>query len=168
MKTKPILTVILLLFVVGSVAYMITQERQAPEPSASPGLSQAPSGDPPAADATAPARQIFVYYFHGDVRCPTCHKLENYARQAVQSGFSEEMQSGLIVWKEVNVDRAENAHFIGDYQLVTKAVILSEVAEGREIRWKNLDQIWNLVGDQEAYIKYIQTHLQTFLEEASS
>jgi hypothetical protein len=162
MKPKHLITVILLLFVVGSVAYMIAQERKASSTPAGPAAA------PPSTETAPSGRQIIVYYFHGDVRCPTCHKLETFARQAVQTGFAEEMKAGLVVWKAVNVDRPENAHFVADYKLVTKAVILSEIIDGKETGWKNLDRIWDLVGDEPAYLEYIRTNLQNFLEKESS
>lgn len=164
MKTKHLVTLVLLLFVVGSVAYMIAQERKTASAPAEPAVTESL----PQAQAPPPARQVIVYYFHGDVRCPTCHKLETYAQQAVRTGFAEEMEAGLVVWKAVNVDRPENAHFVTDYKLVTKSVILSEVLNGKETGWKNLDRIWELVGNQEAYLEYIRTHVKTFLEKESS
>lgn len=164
MKIKHVVTAVLLLFVVGSVAYMMIQERKAAAVPTQPAVPQTVLKS----QAAAPARQVIVYYFHGDVRCQTCHKLETYARQAVQAGFAEEIKVGLVVWKAVNVDRPENAHFVTDYKLVTKSVIVSEVLNGKETGWKNLDRIWELVGNQEAYLEYIRTHVKTFLEKESS
>ena len=109
-----------------------------------------------------------VYYFHGDVRCPTCHKLESYAQEAVETTFAEELGAGLVQWKPVNVDRPENAHFVKDYQLVTKSVILSEVIDGRETDWKNLDKIWDLVGSKDVYLDYIRENVKIFLEQDRS
>ncbi len=40
-------------------------------------------------DAGAMADGIFAIYFHGNVRCATCKKIESYADEAVQTGFPE-------------------------------------------------------------------------------
>ena len=155
MNIKKIFTVVLLLFVAGSVGYMIVNEKKTEtvaseehiEPSS---ITKTESGD------DQQDNQLIVYYFHGDQRCPTCHKLETYAKEALGAYFADEIASEKIVWKVVNVDRTENSHFIQDYKLVTKSVVLSEVADGKEIWWKNLDQIWQKVRDKDGYLQYIR------------
>jgi hypothetical protein len=182
MKIKQILTVLLTLFVVGSLAYMISGEQKT-EPSYNPdeqtdvtqGQLVAPEEpsvsqqDEP--DSTVSAAiddpkkiQLVVYYFHGDIRCPTCHKLETYAKEALDTYFADEIASKEIAWKVVNVDKSENSHFIQDYKLITKSVVLSKVVEGKEINWKNLDQIWQRVGNKESYLQYICDSIRNFLE----
>ncbi|MHC4076762.1 MAG: nitrophenyl compound nitroreductase subunit ArsF family protein, partial [Planctomycetota bacterium] len=112
--------------------------------------------------------QLIVYYFHGDQRCATCHKLETYAKEALDTYFADKIASKKIVWKVVNVDRTENSHFIQDYKLVTKSVVLSEVAHGKEVGWKNLDQIWQKVGNKESYLQYVCDSIWNFLENTDS
>ena len=186
MKIKRILTTVLLVFVVGSLAYMIVREQKT-ESSYNPdvptnvmqGQSVTPEEpsvsqqDEPDSPTTAPTNdhkkiQLIVYYFHGDMRCPTCHKLETYAKEALDSYFADEIASKKVVWKVVNVDRAENSHFIQDYKLVTKSVVLSEVAGGKEVGWKNLDQIWQRVRNKDSYLQYIRESILKSLEGKDS
>lgn len=189
MNIKKLFTVVLLLFVAGSVGYMIVNEKKlatlAPEERIEP-----------ASDNTAPKHeggeantepimpssitktqlikgveqdnQLIVYYFHGDQRCPTCHKLETYAKEALDAYFADEIASKKIVWKAVNVDRTENSHFIKDYKLVTKSVVLSEVTNGKEVGWKNLDQIWQKVRDKDSYLQYIHDSILKNLKDTNS
>lgn len=110
--------------------------------------------------ADTPASKIIVYYFHGTRRCPTCKKLEAYSQEAVQTGFADELKSGTIEWQVVNIEESPNEHFEKDYQLYTKSVILSRVENGKETAWKNLDKIWELVGDKEAFVKYVQDEVR--------
>lgn len=155
MKAKKIVTILLLIFVAGSVAYMVMKE-----------VTAKPAKE--SAEQSAPAKQdtkLIVYYFHGDVRCATCHKLETYAKEAMDSFFPDALASGKIIWEATNIDRPENRHFIDDYQLVTKSVILSSLNNGKEAKWKNLDQIWQKVGNKESYMQYIREGIESFLEE---
>jgi hypothetical protein len=108
---------------------------------------------------------VFASYFHGDVRCPTCIKLQSYSSEAILTGFEKEVKDSLVVFREVNWDREENAHFVDDYQLFTKALILSRVRDGKEIAWTNLDSIWQYVGDKDKYVKYVQTHARAFVDK---
>jgi hypothetical protein len=107
---------------------------------------------------------VYASYFHGDQRCPTCMKLEAYSSEAIQSGFEKEVKGSLLVFRTVNWDREENAHYLDDYQLYTKALILSRMRDGKEIAWTNLDSIWQLVDNKGKFIKYVQTHTRAFVE----
>ncbi len=171
MKLKQILAIVLLVFVVASLAYMVGKEQKSDSvsgvdanSSASVEESRRSSTNKQDADAHKDI-QLVVYYFHGDMRCPTCHRLESYAKEALETYFAEELSSNDIVWQVVNVDKPENRHFIQDYKLVTKSVVISETVNGREIKWKNLEQIWQLVRNKESYLNYIRESISTFLRE---
>ena len=186
MKPKRILAVVLLVFVVASLAYMVGKEQKSDSISgenvnhptsavknhdvtvSTKGVSLQESRSYSTNKQDADAQrdtQLVVYYFRGDMRCPTCHKLESYAKEALDTYFAEELSSNDIVWQAVNVDKPENHHFIQDYKLVTKSVVISETVNDREIRWKNLERIWQLVGNRESYLNYIRESISTFLEE---
>jgi hypothetical protein len=111
-----------------------------------------------AADTLAP--KIIAYYFHGIRRCPTCLKLEAYSQEAIQTGFAEELKSGEMEWHVINIEESPNEHYEKDYQLYTKSVILSRVENGKETTWKNLEKIWELVGDKGAFVKYVQDEVR--------
>jgi len=116
----------------------------------------------PATPIVAPmASKAIVYYFHTTYRCATCNKLEAYARDAVEKGFAEEMKRGEIAFASVNVEDKGNEHFIEDYQLKTKSLVL--VAPGRKNRWKNLEKIWDKVAVKDDYVHYVQEETKTFL-----
>lgn len=119
-----------------------------------------------AADAQTPTLTVTAYYFHGNFRCPTCHKLEEYAKDAIESNFQSELASGKLSFQVVNVENKGNEHFVNDYQLYTKAVVLSLTKDGKEIRSRNLDRIWQLVRNKEQYENYVRDEVAAFLKEA--
>jgi len=106
---------------------------------------------------------IIVYYFHGTQRCVTCRKLEAYTEEAIANGFAEALADSTMLWRPVNFDLKDNDHYIADYKLFTKSVILSRVKGGKEAAWKNLDKIWQLVGDKDEYLAYVQRETQAFI-----
>ena len=79
--------------------------------------------------------------------------------------FPGEINSGRIQWKVLDVQLPENKHFIKDYSLYTKSVVVSHIRAGKELRWKNLDQIWMKVRDKNAYLTYIKQEIDTFLKD---
>ena len=185
MKIRIIATAVLLAFVAASVAFIIVKESRRETPSnkeetqSAVGAAQVPAatGDRGAGAAQPPAaideragkgqavqNGIIAYYFHGTRRCPTCRKLEAYSREAIETGFAEEMKDGKLVWRVVNVEDPGNEHYVRDYGLSTKSVILVAVNDGKEERWKNLSRIWELVGDKTAFITYVQGELEDFEE----
>jgi hypothetical protein len=126
-------------------------------------LAVAHAADQPSATPARPARQIVATYFHGDVRCATCKKLEADARAAIEQAFAGELADGRLVLRAVNVDRPENQHFNEDYKLVTRSLVLTEEVGGKVVRWQNLDKIWQLVRDEAAYRDYVVGAVRAYL-----
>lgn len=106
---------------------------------------------------------VTVYYFHGDRRCQSCIKIEKYTEEAVKNFFTERMESGELVYSVINTDKEENKHYIDDYQLYTKSVILSLTRDGKEVRHKNLTKVWQYLRDREKFIDYIREETEEFL-----
>jgi len=105
-----------------------------------------------------------VYYFHNEFRCRTCLALESEAEFAVRDEFAAELESGVIAWRTVNLQNPENEHFAAHYQLDGPSLVLVEWGEDAEVRWKNLDRIWELIGEPKKYHQYVQTELGAYLE----
>lgn len=109
---------------------------------------------------------VKAYYFHGTFRCPTCNKMEQYAAEVIQNDFKDALASGKLEFRSVNVESKENEHYVKDYQLYTKALILSLQKDGKEVRSKNLDKIWQYVRNKEQYQNYVRDEVVAFLKEA--
>jgi hypothetical protein len=134
--------------------------------SASPspdGQKAATSSDTTTPDVSAQTKLI-VFYFHGHQRCPTCYKLENYAKSEVEIAFADAIKKGEVEWKTVNIEKPGNEHYNNDYKLYTKSVIVSMIKDGKESSWKNLDQIWQLVHDESTYREYIRKEVKACLK----
>ena len=109
--------------------------------------------------------RIIVYYFYGKPRCISCKKIEAYTQEAVNGNFSEELKNNSLELKMVDLDKAENKHFYKDYKLYTKAVVLSKIKEGKEIKSKNLDKIWTKLKNKEKFKQYIIEEINKFMEK---
>lgn len=110
-----------------------------------------------------PPDAIHVYYFHRTLRCPSCERIEAWSKAAVETSFPVELESGQVVWHSLNLDEPEFAHFDGDYDLNTQSVVVSEWKNGREARWKNLEEVWELLDDQSGFQQYIEAEVRGFL-----
>ncbi len=169
MKTKAIVTAILLAFVAASVIYLVVKETGG-SPAASgqsASVSVPQSGETGASEISQTARggpKLVAYYFHGNMRCVTCRTIEAYATEAVETGFPEALKDGRLEFRVVNIEEPGNEHLIQDYQLTTRSVVLVQFADGKQEQWKNLQRVWQLVRDKEAFLKYVQDETRSYLE----
>jgi len=65
----------------------------------------------------------------------------------------------------INIEEKGNEHFAQDYQLYTKSVVLSFVKGGKEVKFKNLEQVWQLLRDKDKFYNYIKSETQSFLDD---
>ena len=123
------------------------------------------AGWPVRAEDAAPADRavkLIAYYFHGTFRCATCMKLESYTKEAIEESFKDELKNGRIAWSAVNTDEGDNGHFVKDFKLETKSVVLVAMQGDKQLRWKNLDKIWDLVSTKDDFKKYIRKEVSQF------
>jgi len=180
---KKLVTGLLLVFVLVSLGYFVYSELGAKDKESSSPVSgtgggtesqaaNAPDqGDslphPPLASSPALEKQskVIAYYFHTTYRCPTCINIEAYAREAIEKGFPDALRDGKLEFRSVNVEEQGNRHFIQDYQLYSKSLVLVKLVEGKQLKWQNQTRVWELVRDKNSFIKYVQDATRSFLED---
>ncbi len=111
--------------------------------------------------------KIIAYYFHGSFRCSTCNAMEQYSREAIGNNFKVALDSGGLEFKSVNVEERANEHFVEDYKLFTKALILSQIKGGKEVRSKNLDKIWEYARNKKKFMDYVTAEVDAFMKDAA-
>jgi hypothetical protein len=109
------------------------------------------------------AKKVAVYYFHNTIRCATCLRMEDYAKWAIHAGFSDELKSGCIEWRVVNMQLPENRHFVENFQLRLSSLVIIRFKEGKQAEWRNLEKIWDHVGDLTDFVEYVQKNVKVFL-----
>ncbi len=128
--------------------------------------NRAASAAPPAVAAAAGSQpKVVAYYFHVTIRCVTCRTIESYAREAIEKGFAKEMKNGVVEWRPVNVQLPQNRHFVSDYHLYTRSLVLSRVRDGKQLEWRNLEKVWELVSKKADFFRYVQANVKECLGE---
>lgn len=173
MKAKSLFTVAMLAFVTIAVGFLVVKEIRTPEGIASPlgRGSKADSGSngaPPIPDASSTEgnRKVVAYYFHGRVRCVSCVKIESLSGKAIRERFPEELRTGRLAFREVNVEEPGNRHFIDDYRLTSQSLVIVEYRDGRQVRWKNFEKVWILLGSEKEFLPYVQEGVSSYLKGA--
>jgi len=169
MKLKSAATVALLVICVASI-YLIfldgNQRNLSAEQSVQSKSSQdaTPAEDRAITQDKTASDHIIAYYFHTARRCTTCRTIEAYTKQALEEKFEDALKSGNLEWRVLDVSIPENKHFVDDYQLVSQSVVLSAVQDGKQTRWKNLNKVWQLVRNKDAFFSYIQNETADFMK----
>ena len=172
MKTKTIIAIALLVFVFTSIAYLIAKELRALAqsgsartcpPAATKGVGPCCEEVVFAKPPTKSSQKVVVYYFHNNFRCAKCRKFESYSDEVLRSAFSDALNDGSLEWKIINIDEPMNKHFVSDYQLLTKSIVVAKMQDGKQTEWKNLNKIWELVGNKAVFVKYIQDEVNAYL-----
>ena len=109
------------------------------------------------------AKKVAVYYFHNTIRCATCMRIEEYAEFAILAGFSKELKSGAIEWRVVNMQTPENRHFAEEFKLSMSSLVIVRFKNGKQVEWRNLEEIWEYVGDLTDFMKYVQKNIKALL-----
>ena len=140
------------------------------------GASAPHAGTPPKAATPAPAKEaptivvpssqphrVIAYYFHTTYRCTSCRAIEANSREAIERAFADELKDGRLVWKVVNVEVKGNEHFVKDYDLYTKSLVLVNEARGKPTQWKNLEKVWQLLQDKDKFMRYVEDETRAYL-----
>jgi hypothetical protein len=122
------------------------------------------SSVPVAVDRLAESTQVIAYYFHGTVRCETCLKIEKQARELVNTRFAAEVASQRLLFKAVNYEERENAHFLKDYSLSSPSLVLVRQKDGKDQQRKLLGQAWDFVQFPPILDQYIAEETSEFLQ----
>lgn len=154
MNPKVILKDALLLFVGACIGGLLVQGR--------PSEKGAP--DTPSDTGATSGTQIVVTYFHGDKRCATCNRLERETKQALDEAFAQELSAGDLVWRVANRQSPENAALAQAFNLLTNAVVVEQVHDGKRTAWKNLEAVWDFLAEEEAFDAYVQSEVKAYLE----
>lgn len=107
--------------------------------------------------------RFIATYFLTNVRCPSCLTIERLTAETIQGEFADMLDSGLLQWRTINIDGEGNFHYVKDYKLYTKSVIISENVGGREVRWRNLSRVWELLTSEAEFRSYLREEIQAFM-----
>jgi hypothetical protein len=113
--------------------------------------------------APIPDNRVVVYQFHRRFRCEACHTLEATIRETFNTHFPEEIEAGRLVFEVVDLDADGNGHYAEDFDFFYNTVIVVDVEQGQETRFKNLEEVWSLVDNKQKAMEFIRSHVAEYL-----
>lgn len=153
MKSKTLVSGLLLGFVAVSLFFALRKIGPTAEPSADQTVAQESTSPQTSVDLTAKLAeaQFSAVYFHAPHRCPTCRKIESFTHESLAA----EIESGKVAWQTADYTADANASLVDRFDVFTSTVVLVEVQAGEITRWKNLENVWNYTSDQADFTAYI-------------
>ena len=52
------------------------------------------------------------------------------------------------------------------YQLTSQSLVIVDYRDGRQVRWKNLEKVWTLLGSGKEFLPYVQEGVSSYLKGA--
>ena len=109
--------------------------------------------------------KIDIIYFHATIRCHTCLTIEDFIKKSVWMSFEKDLKDSMITFKSLDFLQPENEHYQEKYGFDTQTLIISKRVNGKEIKWKNLDKIWDYANDFEKFKDYIIKEINLFQKD---
>ena len=146
-KIKPVLTVILLVFVGVTLIVQIAGEFRSVRPI------RLPDG-------------LNVICTHATMRCPTCLMMAKLTREMLNESFKDAVDSGKIIFAEIDYEHPETSEFCEEYQVATASVVLVHVENGKTIAGVNLaDEMWKHVTNPPIFKKVLKEQIESLRGE---
>jgi hypothetical protein len=132
------------------------QERQSEAASASSELSRQHKGNPAAST-------VMIYYFHRTVRCFTCRSIEANVAQVISDNFHQQIADGRLTWKPFNLDDLGGEKFEKEFDIAGNTLVVAEVVNDSHVRYKRLEEVWQLLGDSEEFSEYVTDEIKEYM-----
>ena len=123
------------------------------------------STSPPSSDTSSGlADRVEVVYFHRAHRCSGCLYAEDRIRYTVETYFGDELASGQVVLKVLNVGDNENAAIVEKYNAYRSSLFINMVTGGTD-HIEEVEGIWLVLGDDEAFVEVVKGEIEKSLNE---
>ena len=73
---------------------------------------------------TGPDADIEVIYFYGKQRCSSCVAMEKYAKEAIDSMFSEKVKDGVIAFKTIDITTPEGEKVADLFEVTSSSLFI--------------------------------------------
>ncbi len=153
MKYILIFGLILLVALMGCTKTPIESDNNSP-------TSLAPQGDlnTTIKQALLLVNKVEVIHFHGTSQCYSCKTVGEYAKETINTYFSEELKSGKITFSQLNYELKENQELVNKYGVTGSSLWIGVYSLERFNKEINND-VWYKIGDKTEYSQYFSALL---------
>ncbi|OGI35668.1 MAG: hypothetical protein A2283_11750 [Lentisphaerae bacterium RIFOXYA12_FULL_48_11] len=150
-----------LFFAIALVYISVSPGKKTGSSNANTGVQESSSKEVEA-EKTKPAEKIQIFIFHATQRCVTCVNIGKYAQKTVEQKFPEELKSGKIEFREINIDLSENKELATKFKASGSALFINPIIDGRD-NIKEDTQVWRLTSNEQTFSSYLSDKLNSML-----
>lgn len=107
--------------------------------------------------------KVEVFLFHATQRCISCVNIGKFAKQTIDNNFSEELNSGKIAFREINIDLPENYELTEKFQAFGSSLFVNTIRGEKDYIEQDL-KVWRLVGDEAKFESYFKEKIENILK----
>ena len=111
------------------------------------------------------ANRIEVLDFYGAHRCTTCRAIEANTKYTLDTYFADELKSGKIIFKLVDVDDDSNYELAKQFEATGTALFLNTVKDGKETHVNLTNQAFEKGRDKVAFSDELKFFIELQLKE---
>ena len=110
--------------------------------------------------------KVEVVYFHRAQRCSGCIYAETATRYTVDNYFKDEMASGKLEFKVVELSNEANTAIVKKYGAYTSSLFINGIKDGVD-HIEEVDKIWFLLGKDAEFVSLIKATIEKYLDKDS-
>ena len=100
--------------------------------------------------------KIEIYHFHATQQCYSCKTVGAYAEETINTYFSDELNSGKVVFASVNIDLPENKELVNKYGAKGSSLLIGiYYKDGSFTKEENVN-VWYKISNKEDYMSYLK------------
>jgi len=108
------------------------------------------------------ADKVQVFLFHATQRCTTCIAIGRLAGATVDEYFQNELQSGKIEFREINIDLPENKELAQKFQASGSSLKINAIYDEQDHISEDVT-VWRLASDETQFKNYLKNKIDTIL-----
>lgn len=105
---------------------------------------------------------VEVVYFHRTRRCYSCQWAGDAVEYTVQTYFANELASGRLILKMLDVQDETNADIANEYGAYGSSLYINDVVDGID-HIEPMPEIWYHVGDAEEFVELVRAEIEQHL-----
>jgi len=128
--------------------------------------TESPTSEEPKVAKEEPKKEkakVVVTFFQTTHKCASCIIIEKFTSEALNRFYTRQLADGTVQYQTINVDEPGNEHYVDEYQLVSKTLVISLYQGKKEVKWKNLMEIWNLLNNEEGFVQLVKDTIDGYL-----
>ena len=128
-------------------------------------ISKPVDADKIATDNSKQKSKIVAYYFHRTFRCPTCLAIEANVARTIEDNFQQQMVEENLMWVPFNLDDPGGEKFEKQFDISVSTLVIAKMQDNEVAKFKKLDKVWQLVGNNQAFSEYVKSEIQEYLND---